>query len=71
MKNVRRIDFEVGCCNSDGKLVSGTDRPVTILFNKTVISADEVNDLINTGEYEWDNRIIVTTPAQADNLRSK
>lgn len=71
MKNVMRIDFEIGIANSDGKLVSGTERDVTILFNRTVITDDEVRELIDSGMYEYDSRIIVTTPTQADNLRSK
>ena len=71
MKNVMRIDFETGCANSDGKLVKGTERDVCILYNKTVITGDEVEKLINSGMYEYDSRIIVTTPIQADNLRSK
>lgn len=71
MKNVMRIDFETGIANSDGELVEGTERAVCILYNKTVITDDEVQELINSGMYEYDNRVIVTTPTQADNLRSK
>lgn len=71
MNNVKRIDFETGCANSDGELVKGTERDVTILFNKTVITDDEVRGLIDSGMYEYDSRVIVTTPIQADNLRSK
>lgn len=71
MKNVMRIDFETGIANSDGKLVKGTERDVTVLFNKTVITGDEVRELIDSGMYEYDNRIIVTTPTRADNLRSR
>lgn len=71
MRNVMRIDFEVGCCNSDGKLVSGTERGVCVLYNSTVITEDEVQELIRSGMYEYDKRLIGTTPAQADNLRSK
>ena len=70
MKNIMRIDFVVGCGNSDGELVKGTERPVSILFNKTVITEKEVYCLIDNDAYEFDNRVIVTTPTQADNLRS-
>lgn len=66
-----RIDFETGCANSDGELVKGTERDVSILYNKTVITHDEVEELIRSDMYEYDSRIIVTTPTQADNLRSK
>jgi hypothetical protein len=71
MKNVMRIDFETGIANSDGELVNGTERAISILFNRTVITDDEVQELINNGMYEYDSRIIVTTPTRADNLRSK
>lgn len=71
MNNVMRIDFEVGCANSDGKIVKGTERGVCILYNKTVITYEEVCELIDSGEYEWDSRIVVTTPTQANNLRGK
>lgn len=71
MKNVMRIDFETGCANSDGEFIKGTERSVTILWNKTVIDGDEVRELITSGRYEYDDRIVVTTPIQADNLRSR
>ena len=71
MKNVKRIDFTSGIADSDGKLVKGTEREVCVLFNLTVISAEEVYKLIDSGMYEYDSRIIVTTPSRADNLRSR
>ena len=71
MKNVMRIDFKTGYANSDGNLVKGTERDVTILFNKTVITTAEVRKLIDSDMYEYDSRIIVTTPTRADNLKSK
>lgn len=71
MQNVRRIDFQTGLANSDGDLVEGTERDVCILFNKTVISAEEVRDLIESGRYEYDERVVVTTSLQAENLKSK
>ena len=71
MKNVRRIDFGICCANSDGEPIKGTERDRCVLFNSTVISYDEVIELIESGMYEFDSRIIVTTPIQADNLRSK
>ena len=71
MKNVMRIDFETGCANSDGKLVKGTERNVSVLFNKTVITSDEVRELIRSGMYEYDSRIVVTSSTQADNLKSR
>ena len=71
MENVKRIDFKTGCATSDGELVKGTERDVTVIFNKTVITVDEVRELIRSGMYEYDSRVVVTTPVQADNLKSK
>ena len=71
MTNIMRIDFETVCQNSDGVSIRGTERSITILWNKTVIDEDEVQELIYSGNYVCDNRIVVTTPIQADNLRGK
>ena len=71
MKNIRRIDFIEGVQNSDGEFIEGMYKKMCILFNATVISAEEVRDLIHSGEYEYDNRIVVTTSKQADNLKGK
>ena len=69
MNNVMRVDFNVGVCNSDGKVVSGTEEIVSILYNRTVISDDKVKELINSGMYKYDIRLVVTTPTRADNLK--
>ena len=71
MKNVMRLDFSTRLCNSDGEPVEGTGRDVSILWNKTVITTDEVYELINNRMYEYDSRVVVITPTQADNLRSR
>ena len=71
MKNVMRLDFSTSICNSDGQPVNGTGRNASILWNETVISTDAVYELINNGMYEYDSRIIVTTPTRANNLRTK
>lgn len=71
MKNVMRLDFSVMLYNSDEEPIEGTERDVSILWNETVISTDEVYELINNGMYEYDSRVVVTTPTQANNLRTK
>ena len=71
MKNVMRLDFSTRLCNSDGEPIDGTGTDVAILWNETVISTDEIYELINSGMYEYDNRVVVTTPTRANNLRSK
>lgn len=70
MNNVMRIDFSEGYTTSDGEFIDGMTEEITILFNPTVIYEDEVRKLINSGMYEYDNRIVVTTPTRADNLKS-
>lgn len=69
MNDVMRMDFTVGMSNSDGERIEETEREVTILWNKTIISNDEIDKLICTGMYEYDPRVIVTTPLQADYLK--
>lgn len=71
MNNVKRIDFNYYLANSDGKPIEGTGRQICVLFNTTVVSAEEVYELINSGMFEYDERLIVTTPKRADNLRSR
>ena len=71
MKNVMRLDFSTRICNSDGKPIEVTLRDVSVHWNQTVISTEEVYELIDNGMYECDNRVIVTTPTRADNLKSR
>lgn len=68
---VMRMEFQTGCATSDGEFIKGTERDVCILYNETVITEDEVAELILTGKYQYDSRVVVTTPIQADNLRDK
>lgn len=68
MGDTMRIDFEIGAYTSDGNLLPGTEEKLSVLFNRKVISEREVKALINSGAYERDVRIIVTTRIQADAL---
>lgn len=69
MSNIKRIDFEMGYTNSDGEFIDGMTEKISVLYNEGVINYEEVCRLIDSGEYEYDNRVVVTTPIQADNLR--
>lgn len=69
LNNLKRIDFILECCTSDSKPIEGLDRPITVIYNQTVISTEEVQELISTGEYEFSSRVVVTTPECADNLK--
>lgn len=71
MNNVKRIDFDYYLTDSNGNPIEGTETKVCVLFNTTVIPVEEVYELINTGMLDYDERIIVTTPKRADNLRSR
>lgn len=71
MNNVKRIDFDYCLADSDGKPIEETRTSVSVLFNVTVISVEEVQELINSGEYEFDSRLVITTPSRADNLRNR
>ena len=68
-KKIMRIDFVEGVQDSDGNFLEGMDQKMCVLFNQDVISSQEVVDLIHSGEYMYDMRIVVTTSEQADNLR--
>lgn len=66
--HIKRIDFTIACCNSDGKPVKGTEEELVVMFNDKIISVEEVNKLIDSGMYEYDERVVAITKIQADNL---
>lgn len=70
-KDMRRADFQVGLGDSDGNVIEGTWKHVCVLWNRTIISDEEVYELINSGRYDRDDRVIATSPKQADNFRGK
>lgn len=69
MENVMRVDFSMCKATSDGKPIKGTERPVTILYNKNIISYEQIKELIDSDMYEYCDKIIVTTPKRADALK--
>lgn len=70
MMNLKRVDYGTYASNSDGNPIPGTYREHTVLFNSTRISYEEVMELIDKDMVEYDNRVILITPAQADNMKS-
>ena len=71
LKNIQRLDITVQdmICNSDGKPVSVAEtHEYAILFNDTQISEESVGELINSGDYMNDNRLVVMSPNMADRL---
>lgn len=66
-----RIDCKEVVCNSDDEPIAGTERELAILFNKRVISQEEVKKLIAEDVFWSDERVVVMTKKQADNLRER
>lgn len=71
LEHLKRMDFEVACHTSDGEVVKGTEEQLCILFNDLTISKEEVDELVRSGEYEYDSRIIVTSQIRANNFTCK
>lgn len=69
MINIRRKDFEVCMTDSDGEKIRGTESMVSMLYNKNNISEEELDGLIKNGMYQYNSRVIVTTPDRADNMK--
>lgn len=51
--------------------VGGVKIPHTVIFNKTQISIDEVEELIDNDIWEFDDRIIELRPKQVKYLEDK
>lgn len=69
--NLKTISFTSCLCTSHNEPIEGTGMQVSVLFNCTQISEQEVNDLIDSGRYLYDARVIVTTPQQMSFLKDK
>lgn len=61
--NIYRIDFE--------ESFGGITIPHSVIFNITQISEEEVNDLIQSGNWENDDRIIVVRSRQLKYFQDK
>ena len=61
--NIYRIDFDEKC--------GGVWIPHSIIFNITQISEEEVKELIRSGEWDEDNRIVELRSAQFKYLQDK
>ena len=51
--------------------IGGVKIPHAVIFNKTQISIDEVEDLIDNDRWEFDDRIIELRPKQVKYLEDK
>lgn len=68
MDNIKRKDLEVYMHDSEGEKIDGTGQSITIIYIDVSISEKEVEQLIKTDRYRFDDRVIIVTPQQADNL---
>lgn len=68
MDNIKRVDFTTHYCNSDGEPIMKAD-DISVIYNTDVISEEEVDKLIDTGKYQYDSRVVVTTQERADNMK--
>ena len=66
--NVMRIDLEGARIDKNGEKIRGSEYAETLLYNSGVIDLDEIGELIDTGRYLYDERLVVTTPDRADLL---
>ena len=66
--DLKRIDFDTFLCNSDGEPIMKNGE-VTVLYNQKIISEKEVKKIIYNDGYKCSNKVIVTTPMQADILK--
>ena len=69
--NLRTVSVVVGKCASDGKMVKGTEREVTVLYNRTQITMKEIDEAFKNGTWEFDERLIQVTHKQLEYLHDK
>lgn len=68
MDNIKRKDLEIYLHDSEGEKIEETGQNITIIYNDGIISEKEVEQLIKTDRYRYDDRVIIISPQQADNL---
>lgn len=69
--NLRTVSLVVGKCTSDGKMVKGTEREVTVLYNRTQITMKEIDEAFKNDTWEFDERLIQVTRKQLEYLHDK
>ena len=61
LENIMAIEYEVTIC--------GKDYVRYAVYNKLVITAEEVKKLIRNGMMDYDDRVVVMSEKQFNNLR--
>ena len=69
--NLRIITFITRMADSDGEPIPGTERERNLIFNRTQITEDEVQQLINDDAWELDDRIVSVCSSQLKYLFDK
>ena len=69
--NLMTIGWVSSIANSDGEPVPGTEHEHLVLFNKTQITEEQVNKLIDEDRWKRDPRILEVTREQLKFLRDK
>lgn len=70
-ENLRILTFTTSLTNSDGKPISGTKRKHNLVFNCTVITEEEIDELIQNDSWELDDRVIDIPTCILQNLQDK
>lgn len=60
--NIQIMEAEFCAVNSDDEPVTGTKNVKVIVYNLENISAEEVEEKMRNGTYEFDSRILITDP---------
>lgn len=58
MSNFEIMSFVAGVTDSDGEIVAGTEHAVHLLYNKTRITREELEDLIRNDAWSFDDRVV-------------
>ena len=66
--DIKSMDFKTRLCNSDDEPIDGTEEAKTVIYNADLLTEDKLNELIISGWYVYDERVIVVTKTQADYL---
>lgn len=69
--NLRTVSVVVGKCTSNGEMVKGTEREVTVLYNRTQITMKEIDEAFKNDTWEFDERLIQVTRKQLEYLHDK
>ena len=68
---IKRIDIVVTNRKQvDNVIITNSETKLSLLYNEDIIHEELVHDLIESGDYRYDERIVITTPKRADLLLS-